>query len=460
VKTNFDQSSLSALSPLDGRYLPETIELREYFSEAALIKYRILVEVLYLIELVNFLKVSKISQEQKNRLLNWVKNLNAKDFKKVKKIELEIHHDVKAVEYFIKLNLKKLGLVHLSSWVHWGLTSNDINNLSLSLMVQGAKDKILIPQQLQLIKLLIKTAEQYKKIVMPGRTHGQIAIPTTLGKEIINFASKASFFLEKIKKLKLGGKLNGAIGNFNAQVRIYPQKNWLSFSRKFVRQLGLEPVIVTTQINPHLRLIYLLDLQRQLNNVWLDLARDCWLYISYNYLVQKVVGKEVGSSTMPHKVNPINFENAEGNFEVANSLLMMLANKLPISRLQRDLSDSTVKRNLGLCFGYSLLAIKSLIKGMEKIGPNKKLLVQEIDQHPEMLTEALQLVLKTWGKDKAYEKIKDKTRGKKVDWLELIDNLVINKKQKNILKRWQVRDYTGLAEKLTKLEIKKIKARN
>ena len=464
-----DLKALTALSPLDGRYLSSTIELRDYFSESALIKYRILVEVLYLIELVEFLNKGKftphlfngvgLTKTEKNKLLDWAKNLKPRELAKVKKIEAEIHHDVKAVEYFIKVNLKRLKLTQFSSWLHWGLTSEDVNNLAYGLMIQNVKDKILIPLQLQLIKVLLQLVEKYSDVVMPARTHGQIAVPTTVGKELVVFASRAEFFLEKIVSFKLGGKLNGAVGNFNAHQQIFPQKNWLSFSKKFIKKLGLEPVMITTQIKPNTRLVYFLDILRQLNNVWLDLAQDYWLYISFDYFVQKVVAKEVGSSTMPHKVNPINFENAEGNFQLANSFLMTLANKFPISRLQRDLSDSTVKRNLGMVFGYSLLGAKSLIKGLRKIQPNKSLLEKEVSCHPEMLSEGLQLILKLWGNERAYEKIKLKTRGEKVSWEKLIEQLSINKERKKILKKWETKDYIGLASKLTNIEIKRIKKR-
>ena len=290
---------------------------------------------------------------------------------------------------------------------------------------------------------------------MPARTHGQIAVPTTVGKELVVFASRATFFLEKIISLKLTGKLTGAVGNLNGQQQVFPQKNWLAFSKRFIKKLGLQPLLVTTQINPRQDLVYLLDLFRQLNNVWLDLARDCWLYISCDYFSQKIVKKEVGSSTMPHKINPINFENAEGNLQLANSLLAVLADKLPVSRLQRDLSDSTVKRNLGVGFGHSLLAVKNLIKGLNKIEPNKKLLKKEVAAHPEMLTEALQLILKSWGQEGVYQKIKLKSRGKKVVWHQLINDFPLE--QRKILKSWRPEKYFGLAAQLAKKEVKRIK---
>lgn len=452
-------AGLTALSPLDGRYLDQTVGLRDYFSEAALIKHRILIEVSYLIELGEFLQEERLNKLEKNRILKWVRSLKAKDLIKVKQIETEIKHDVKAVEYFIKANLKKLNLARLSSWIHWGLTSEDVTNLAYGLMIQKAKDKILIPLQLQLIKLLVGMAERYKNIVMPAKTHGQIAIPTTVGKELIIFPSRALFFLEKIINLKLGGKLNGAVGNFNAQQLIFPRRNWIGFSKKFIKKLGLEPTSTTTQIETGARLVYLLDNLRQINNIWLDLARDCWLYISYDYFAQKIVKKEVGSSTLPHKVNPIDFENAEGNLQLTNGLLLTVSNKLPLSRLQRDLSDSTIKRNLGSIFGYSLLAVKSLVKGLNKIEPNLEVFKGEINNHPEMLTEALQLILKTWGEEKAYEKIKQKSRGKKIAWLKLINHLELSPGKTASLKKWKAKDYIGLATELTDKEIRKIRRR-
>lgn len=405
--TDGQDRQLAAISPLDGRYLDKVKELAEYFSEGALIKQRIWVEANYVLALVKFLQ-GKTGGE---KLLAWAGNLSNKDLLRVKEIEKEINHDVKAVEYFIRENLKKLNLKKLSPWIHWGLTSEDVNNLAYGLILQQFKDKELIKLETDLINQIIIMARKYKSVVMPARTHGQIAVPTTVGKELAVFRERARWWLKKIKEVSLGGKLNGAVGNFNAQVKLYPQKNWLSFSEKFVKGLGLEWVRITTQIEPGDRLVNYLDLVRGLNNVWLDLSRDCWLYICLDYFKQKVVAHEVGSSTMPHKVNPIDFENSEGNLETANALLVMMSNKFPVSRMQRDLSDSTVKRNFGVVFGHTVLAIKSLLKGLGKIEPNFKLLKQEIEDHPEMLAEAEQLRMKIKGDDKAYEKVKKLTRG-------------------------------------------------
>lgn len=445
--TDTSADRLMNISPLDGRYKAKVQELEEYFSEGALIKFRIKVEIVYVIKLVEFLGVVRQSRTEEKRLLDWGENVTIKDLIRVKEIEKETNHDVKAVEYFIRENLKKLNLQKLSVWIHWGLTSEDVNNLAYGLLLEAFKDKVLVKIEADLIKQLAETALKYKSVAMPARTHGQIALPTTVGKELAVFAARADFWLKKIKELKLGGKLNGAVGNFNSQKLLYPQKDWLGFGRKFVSNLGLEPSVTTTQIEPNDRLVFFLDLIRGLNNVWLDLAKDCWLYIAFDYFKQKAVGHEVGSSTMPHKVNPIDFENSEGNLEVANGLLMLMSQKLPVSRMQRDLSDSTVKRNLGTGMGHTVLAIKSLMKGLNKIEPHREKLKQELVDHPEMLAEAEQLRLKREGDAGAYEKIKILTRGKKKgSERELLKVLNLN-----------VDKYIGLAVEITQETIRRLK---
>jgi len=448
--------ALSALSPLDGRYLDKTKILRSYFSEAALIKYRIKVEILYLIELTRFLDKEKISLSQEKKLLNWLDNLSFKDWEKVKRIEKRINHDNQAVVYFIEKELKRIGFANLSSWVHWGLTSNDINNLAYSLILKEFFKKTFLPLQKQLIKFLIDFAQKNKLIVMLGRTHGKVALPTTLGKEVVVYIAKAAYFLEKIEKLNLLGKLNGAVGNLNSQYLIFPDKNWLKFSNKFITSLGLSFELTSTQFRSGVSEVYLFDLSRQLNNVWLQMSRDFWFYISFDYFTQKVNEDEVGSSTMPHKVNPIDFENAEGNLQLANSLLLTFADKLSSTRLQRDLSDKTVERNLGVAFGHTLLAIQSLSKGLEKMNANKEYLKEEVKKHPEMLSEALQLVLKTWGKNQAYEKIKKQVRGQsEVVWEKLIKDLDESKKKEIV--NWKLEKYYGSAGKIVSLETKRVK---
>ncbi len=446
----------TSISPLEGRYRQKISPLKKHFSEAILIKKRIYIEIAYVIALSEFVCDFSLNKKEKQRLISWQKELQLKNLEKVKKIEEETHHDVKAVEYYIKNNLKNLGLEKISPWIHWGLTSEDVNNLSYALMIKGAKQEVLLPELKNVLKQLVGLAQKHSNQAMPGRTHGQIAVPTTLGKEIVYFASRLLFFTEKIENLQLGGKLNGAVGNFNAHLKIYPDKDWLSFSQEFVKKLGLSPTLITTQIEPNTRLVYLLDLIKQINNVCIDLCKDFWLYISYDYLVQKTNKKEVGSSTMPHKVNPINFENAEGNFQLANSFFEFLSKKLSQSRLQRDLSNSTVMRNIGVAFGHTLLALKSIQKGLKKIKPNKTLLKKEIKKHPEVLTEALQLILKKWGNQNAYKKIKKASRGKSISWQGLIKNLSLPDKKLKKLQTWKAEKYIGLALKLTKKEIKTI----
>ena len=286
-----DLAPLLSLSPLDGRYLDKTKALREYFSEKALIKHRVIVEVEYLLALVEFLRVDPAkpanlpdgkARRGARQLLIWAKDLTDKDVVRVKQIEKKINHDVKAVEYLVRENLKKLGLKRLLPFVHWGLTSEDVNNLAYGLMMQRAISQVLVPKQMELMKKVLARGEKYSSIVMPGRTHGQLAVPTTLGKELVVFASRVEFFLTKISQIKLGGKLNGAVGNFNAQVQIYPEKDWLEFSRKFIKKLGLVPTSLTTQIEPGTRLVESLDWWRQVNNVWLDMAKDMWQYIAFD----------------------------------------------------------------------------------------------------------------------------------------------------------------------------------
>lgn len=419
-----------ALSPLDGRYQEKLGELSHIFSESGLISTRIYVEVSYLNALVEFLGVGKSSK----KLLAWARNLNTKDIARVKAIEKTTNHDVKAVEYFVRENLKKFKLQVLSPWVHWGLTSEDVNNLAYAMMLTHGIKTVILPQEKELLKVLTDLALANKDVVMPARTHGQLAVPTTMGKELAVFADRSLFFLTKIADLKLSGKLNGAVGNFSAFTALYPKKDWQKFSRDFIKSLGLTPTELTTQVEAGGSLVYLLDLLRQTNNVWLGLAKDMWWYISLNYCRQKKDKQEVGSSTMPQKVNPIEFENAEGNLELVNNLLMFLSNKLSVSRLQRDLSDSTVKRNIGSALGYLSLALQSLTKGLGQISINRELMKKEVEANPQMLAELTQLKLKMTGDDKGYEKVK-----------------------MNLPKVGEITNYTGLAEKLAEQAIARVK---
>jgi len=448
------ESSLFALSPLDGRYATQCAPLRAYFSEAALIQRRIWVEVRYLDALTTFLDRDPLTHGERQRLFAWSQELGEADLQRVKAIEAETRHDVKAVEYFIRENLASLAVSRCSPWIHWGLTSEDVDNLAYSLALQEAKDQILVPAHLSLVRVLLGLARRYARTVMLARTHGQIAVPTTVGKEFVVFASRAAYFLEKMVPHRFGGKLNGAVGNWNAHYQLFPGRDWPTFGENLVRRLGLEPTAVTTQIEPATRLVYFLDLLRQLNNIWLDLARDCWLYISLGYFQQKVTEKAVGSSTMPHKVNPIDFENGEGNLQVANSLLVLLSEKLPISRLQRDLSDKTVKRNLGVALGYGLLAVQSIQRGLEKIAPCEDVLQQEVAAHPEVLAEAVQLLLKTLGEEKAFQMVQSQVRGEVGGWARTVAGLA--EEPRRIVQGWWPEQYTGLAAQITQQEIARI----
>jgi adenylosuccinate lyase len=445
---------LYSISPLDGRYRSKLAPLKKYFSEAALIRKRILIEVEYLIELSKVVDSFHLTRPEITKLRHWQATLQASQLQRVKEIETEIHHDVKAVEYFIKENLPALQLEKLSPWVHWGLTSEDTNNLSYNLLIKNCLQEVVIPQYILIIKALARLAKNYQGLPMVGRTHGQTALPTTVGKELIIFAARAVNTLDNLSQLRFCGKLNGAVGNFNAHQQIFPNQDWLTFSKNFIKKFGLKPNLVTTQIEPNNCLIAVFDHCRQLNNIFIDLCLDCWRYISDGYFVQKIKEEEVGSSTMPHKVNPINFENAEGNFQLANNLFVFLSNKLTKSRLQRDLSDSTVKRNFGVAFGHTRLGLLSLNKGLSKIKPDKKLLNKDLENHPEILTEALQLMLKKWGDKDSYTKIKKQSRGKHSTWKKLIQPLAKEKQEK--IKNWQPKQYLGLAEKITGQEIKRI----
>lgn len=445
--------SLSSISPLDGRYNKKLDALRSYFSELALQKYRVIVELSYLIALGEEPKipeVKKFSKTELNLVEKIVNNFSEADGKRIKTIEKTTNHDVKAIEYFLQEKLKNTSLKNRIPFIHFALTSEDVNNLAYALMTLNGFKEVLIPQLKEVQKEIQKRAKAWKKIPLLSRTHGQTATPTTLGKEFFVFAKRLEYELEELKEQPIRGKLNGATGTFAAHAIAYPEVNWLKFSHKFVKGLGLTPNLVTTQIEPHDWVAELTDKVRHANNILTDFARDVWTYISQDYFKLKKKAGEVGSSTMPHKVNPIDFENAEGNFGVANALLSFLSNKLPISRLQRDLTDSTVFRNLGVAFGHSLLGWKSLLTGINKLEVNKAKLKADLDKNPEVLAEAIQTVLRKCGDTQAYEKLKALTRGEKLT-LEIlqkfIQELKIPKSEKEKLLKLTPAKYIGLAEK-------------
>jgi len=446
--------SLSAISPLDGRYFNKVKELSPIFSESALIKYRLRVEIEYLIALAGEAKIKELkefSPEEKNQLREIYQKFDLPEAEKIKKIEAVTNHDVKAVEYYLKEKIgKNRKLLPALEFVHFGLTSYDVNNLAYSLMLRDGA--AIYQKELKTLLLSLKDlAKRFKNISLLSLTHGQPASSTTLGKELAIFYWRLNSELANLHQLKLKGKFSGAVGNWNAHCLTYPKVDWTAFSQKFVEGLGLEFNPLTTQIEPYDSAASVYHNLIRINTILKDLSQDLWLYVSRDIFKLKKIKGEVGSSTMPHKVNPIDFENSEGNLGLANALLNHLAEKLPVSRLQRDLSDSTVIRNQGAALGYGLLALKSLIKGLLKLEVNRQIIETELNNHWEVLAEAIQVVLRKAGYPKPYEKLKQLTRGEKVTKAGLqkfIRSLKIDKTEKATLLKLTPEKYIGLAVKL------------
>jgi adenylosuccinate lyase len=433
---------MQALSPLDGRYRAKVEALATYFSEEALNGARLEVEVRYFIALskeAGVKQLPKVSGSQEKALLSLIKKYNDKDAAEIKKIEKTTNHDVKAVEYFLKKKVAKIkGLKKHVEFIHFGLTSEDVNNLSYGLLISRSVADVIIPAITEYINDLKKIASANRSIRLLSLTHGQPATPTTLGKEMMVFVDRLNRQTDQLKKFKMQGKFGSAVGNYSAQKAAYPSVKWETFGSKFMKSLGLDPLANTTQINPHDDIAELSHILFRINTIGIDLSRDIWHYISRGVFGQKVIKGEVGSSTMPHKVNPIDFENAEGNFGLSNALFSHFAEKLPISRLQRDLSDSTVQRSIGTAFGYNQLAISSLRKGLKKLSVNKKVIQKELDDHPELLAEAIQTVLRKNGVSNAYEKLKEVTRGTSVtkkDMQDFVEKLKIPEADKKNLRK-------------------------
>lgn len=458
-------NELETISPLDGRYSQQTKALANIFSEKSLMKYRITVEIEYLISLSenSATDCRKFSKEE-IALLRDLCYLSLADAKIIKAIETDgyenipaTNHDLKALEYFIKTQLKNSSLKDSLEWVHFALTSEDTNNLAYSLMLSDNIENIILPTIEELQHVLEELAQKYKHTPMLARTHGQAASPTTLGKEFKVFSSRLDRQLLQLRKTAILAKLNGATGNYNAHYLAYPKIDWPEFTKKFIeqfnkgRKIKLKPNLITTQIEPHDSYIELFDNLRRINTILLDANQDMWRYISDGYLGQKIVTGEVGSSTMPHKINPIDFENSEGNLGLANALFTYFANKLPISRLQRDLSDSTVERNFGVALAHSLIGYKSLLKGLDKITVNKKIIIEDLEKHPEVISEAIQTILRREGINMPYEKLKELSRGNKStldDFKKFIDDLDISDELKKELRELSPKNYIGLAELL------------
>ncbi len=442
------------ISPLDGRYGDKVNELRAVFSESALMKYRLLIEIEWFIFLCNDLKLkgTKVWRAAElKQLRSLYESFDLVDATRVKAIEKVTNHDVKAIEYLIKEKLQGSAFEKYLEFVHFGCTSEDINNLSYALMIKGGIDK-LMPVITGVEQIVYEKALKYKKVAMMGRTHGQPASPTTLGKEFVNYVARLERQVGRLKQWPILGKMNGAVGNYNAHVAAYPKVDWPTASKKFIHGLGIEFNSYTTQIEPHDFVAEISDNVKRINTVLLDFNRDMWAYISLGYFKQKVKKGEVGSSTMPHKVNPIDFENSEGNLGVANALLKHFSDKLPISRWQRDLTDSTTLRNVGSAFAYSMLAYKNCIQGLHKLELNAALIKADLDSNWELLAEPVQTVMRKHKVPGAYEKLKELTRGKKIDKKRLhkfIDGLAIPSADKRNLKSLTPAKYIGLAVTLT-----------
>jgi adenylosuccinate lyase len=408
-------TALTAVSPIDGRYGARTATLRSVFSEFGLIKRRVLVEVRWLQQLAQLAAVTEVPalSEQASATLDTIaRDFNEADAQRIKAIEATTNHDVKAVEYFIKERFAgNAELEHIAEFVHFACTSEDINNLSHALMLRDGMQDVLLPTMQRLLVALSELAVAHADTPMLSRTHGQTASPTTMGKEIANVVARLRRQLAQLEATGYLGKINGAVGNYNAHLSAYPEVDWQANAEAFVTGLGLGWNAYTTQIEPHDYMAELFDAMARFNTVLIDLDRDLWGYISLGYFRQRTVAGEVGSSTMPHKVNPIDFENSEGNLGLANAVFQHLASKLPISRWQRDLTDSTVLRNMGVGFGYSLIAYEASLKGIGKLQLNEARLAEDLEQSWEVLAEPIQTVMRRYGIEKPYEKLKELTRG-------------------------------------------------
>ncbi len=450
---SMELSSLTAVSPVDGRYGRKTESLRPIFSEYGLIRHRVLVEVRWLQALSRHEGIPEVPllSEHANRVLNGiVDNFSEEDARRVKNIERTTNHDVKAVEYFLKEKIAgNQELEAVSEFIHFACTSEDINNLAYALMLREGRGQVLLPLVDDVIHAITALAHENAALPVLSRTHGQPASPSTLGKEMANVVYRLRRQRDQIAAVPMLGKINGAVGNYNAHMIAYPEVDWPAFAEQFIVDLGLDWNAYTIQIEPHDYMAELFDAVARLNTVLIDFARDVWGYISLGYFKQKTVAGEVGSSTMPHKVNPIDFENAEGNLGLANALFGHLAAKLPVSRWQRDLSDSTVLRNLGVGLAHSVIAYDSLLRGIGKLDANPTRLAEDLDATWEVLAEAVQTVMRRYGIEKPYEKLKDLTRGKGIDADSLrafIDGLEIPEEAKGRLRELTPATYIGNAE--------------
>jgi adenylosuccinate lyase len=445
---------LFAISPLDGRYAQAVDSLREYMSEYALFRDRIGVEIAYLRALSqNTSLVRRFTEAEDQFLLTILELFATNDAKRVQELEMETRHDVKAVEYYLREKLQGTSLQDVIPFLHIGLTSEDVNQTAIAFSLLESREEVLLPKLDEVLGRIKNFAEQYAGTPMLAKTHGQPAVPTTLGKEFVNFYVRLLEQRARLSQHKFSAKLTGAVGNFNALAAANANVDWIQFSTRFLQSLGLEPALYNTQLMPYDNWIEYFDVLRLTNSILLDFAQDLWRYISDDVLKQKTNASEVGSSTMPQKVNPIDFENAEGNIGVANALLEFYARKLPISRLQRDLSDSTVRRTFGVAFGHTLIAWQNLLRGLDKVEPNIEHIQQELEAHWEIIAEGAQTILRAAGVGDAYEQLKTLTRGKHLTregYEQWVYGLKGNAQLKTKLLELSPQKYIGLAEQLTR----------
>lgn len=449
-------SPITAISPLDGRYESKVQELRAIFSEYGLMRFRVQVELTWLKMLAacpQIKEVPEFSAEAIAFIDNIIENFSIEDAEDIKRREAVTNHDVKAVEYFLKDKTStNEEIAKVKEFIHFACTSEDINNNSHALMLKTARDEVILPLCDKLIAEITRLAHEYVNLPLLARTHGQPASPTTLGKEMANVAYRLRRQRKQIAEVEILGKINGAVGNYNAHYSAYPEVDWPSLAKNFEESLGLTWNPFTTQIEPHDYIAELFNAIERFNTIVLDFDRDIWGYISYGTFTQKTIAGEIGSSTMPHKVNPIDFENSEGNLGLANAIFAHLANKLPVSRFQRDLTDSTVLRNLGVACGYSILAWKSTLKGISKLQANEAHVRDELNHNWEVLAEPYQTVMRRYGIANPYEKLKELTRGREVNketMLAFIDTLEIPEEAKENLRKLTPETYIGIADKIT-----------
>lgn len=439
------------ISPIDGRYKESTKELSEYFSEYALIKYRVIIEIKWLVKLLELIGFH-LSDDELNSFNSILDNFNVTEAIKVKEIEATTKHDVKAVEYYLRNKFVELDLDKYSCYIHFACTSEDINNLAYNLMIKNAIENSFLANAKKLTSIVREKAIEWKSVPMLAHTHGQPASPTTIGKELAVFVYRWESILKMLESIKLKGKFSGAVGNFNAHLVAFPNFDWISISKNFIEELGLEYNPLTTQIESHDTLSIVFNYIRAFNNITMDFNSDMWLYISMNYFKQSVVKNEVGSSVMPHKVNPINHENSMANIRIANSIFSTLSDNLPVSRMQRDLSDSSSLRNIGSGFAHSLVSIKQTIIGFEKMIVNEENISTDLKNNCAVLAEPIQTILRKNGYTNAYELLKELTRGNSAITLEtfkdFINKLEINQEDKNNLLALNPETYIGIADKL------------